>query len=287
MPIIRTTDEEVRVLASAVVELGNLAMNFGRIDRTCVTHPDGLPESDSDHTVMLTWIAPALAEMINLRSGYERYPVGKVAQYAVVHDACEVYAGDTPTHKITPEELQEKEMREADATDRLYDQFRRTLPWFARTVSHYENGRDPVARFVRSVDKIMPKIVHVINAARDLERAEMSLVDFRALHSRQRAQIQGWCPEPLLLQLYDALCDQVIEAYAALPAPSSTQPTGEHVMVVEGGVGELIHDCGDESACSLSYVFDKWYEWNTLPLNDGRYPVSLGDDGAIVFTGKD
>ena len=55
-------------LGAAVIDLGRLAMAFGRIDRTACYHPDGGPrESDSDHTVMLGWIAPALAHRLWLQ----------------------------------------------------------------------------------------------------------------------------------------------------------------------------------------------------------------------------
>lgn len=85
-------------LAEAVIDLGRLALAFGRIDRTACYHPEGdMRESDTDHTVMLGWIAPALAAGL--------YPgvldPGLVASYALVHDAVEVFAGDTPTLRIT------------------------------------------------------------------------------------------------------------------------------------------------------------------------------------------
>lgn len=200
-------------MTQAVIELGQLAMDFGKIDRTCVAHVDGTPESDSDHTVMIGWLAPALAEFVNRAYGYDRYPVGKVAQYALVHDAVEVYAGDTPTHKVTPEELVAKDERENQAALDLWYQFRTTLPWFAHMVRAYEKQDDSCARFVRAVDKIMPKVVHVINTGADLIRAGMTASDFQELYGRQRQQIVDWCPEPFLLQLYDELCAEVMSHY--------------------------------------------------------------------------
>lgn len=266
----------------ALVELGSLAMAFGRINRTCVVHPTGEPESDTDHTVMLAWIAPPLAELINKRAGYEKYPVGKVTEYAVVHDAVEVYAGDTPTHRITAAELAEKAHREYDASVQLYDQFIRYMPWFARTVRRYEEQADSTARFVRSVDKIMPKIVHVINASTDLVRAGLNYDDFVALYRRQREQIQGWCPEPVLLQIYDEFCAEVGRQYPEAVAKSFF---GKHTVVVEGGAAALVHECEDR-ACPVFELFDKWIAWNTLPLNDGEYPVDIDADGSLVFSGK-
>lgn len=266
----------------AIIELGELAMVFGRIDRTCVAHPDGTPESDSDHTVMLAWIAPALAEIVNRRAGYERYPVSEVTQFAVVHDAAEVYAGDTPTLRITAAELAAKASREYAASVQLYGQFAERLPWFARMVRRYEEQQDQSARFVRSVDKIMPKVVHVLNAAQDLVRAGMTKEDFQELYERQRVQIVLWCPEPILLQLYDELCGEVGRLY-----PKAAVEPVQHSMVVQGGRVRLRnHNVECWTACPLEVVFNEWLAWNTLPLNDGEYPVDIDANGSLVFDGK-
>lgn len=282
----RHTEEEVVALAAAVVELGNLAMTFGRIDRTCVVHPTGEPESDTDHTVMLAWVAPPLAEIINQRAGYERYPVGRVTQFAVVHDAVEVYAGDTPTHRITAAELAAKTDREYDASVRLYSQFIQRLPWFARMVRRYEEQQEPSARFVRSVDKIVPKIVHVINGAQDLRNANMTDKDFLELLHRQREQIQSWCPEPLLLDLYDVLCNQVLKFY-------HDTKTGQHVFKVdELGMG-VVHPLSCDSpvtSCGYTHAFKKFLMAAPMVeiqgFTPGEYPIELSDDGRLVFVGK-
>jgi 5'-deoxynucleotidase YfbR-like HD superfamily hydrolase len=274
--------EEIDPIAQAAVQLGELAMHFGRIDRTCVAHPDGTPESDTDHTVMLAWVAPALADLLNVRYGFNKYPTGKVAQFAVVHDACEVYAGDTPTIRISAAELESKEEREKAATDQLNVQFRRSLPWFAQWVVAYERQWDPCARFVRSVDKIMPKIVHVINRAEDLFRAQMSLADFEALYIRQRNQIAEWCPEPLLLHVYDALCSQVITMYGS--------PVVAHVFVVESNrEPHLEHnDCEYELLhnCPVQIAFDLFLNTNMETLKPGRYEVTADMIGQLIFNGR-
>jgi 5'-deoxynucleotidase YfbR-like HD superfamily hydrolase len=270
---------EIIQTTKAVVELGDLAMKFGRVNRTCVVHPTGEPESDTDHTVMLSWIAPALAEIINLREGYERYPVGKVTQYCVVHDAVEVVVGDTATHKITPEAYAAKELREAQGADHLYNQFIKRLPWFARMVRSYESQSDPVARFVRSVDKIMPKIVHVLNAATDLVRAGLTYEDFVALYERQRAQIENWCPEPLLLQLYDELCGEVGRQYGT----AVLQPV--HFLVVVAGQPSLEHYCASMIDCPLLDPFNAFRTRNLERLRDGKYPVELRE-GQLTFIGS-
>src|SRR5688500_7494892 len=116
-------EEQMEGRADALVRIADLALAFGRIDRTGPCHPDGTPEGDSDHTVMLGWVAPSLAELINDRMGFAHYDVNLVAAFALVHDAAEVYAGDTCTIRISEEELDSKAIREAKATARLYKEF--------------------------------------------------------------------------------------------------------------------------------------------------------------------
>lgn len=209
-------EEHVSQTAHAVVELGDLAMRFSRIPRTGPQHPDGTPETDGDHTVMLTWIAPALANLINIQHRKPRYDVGLVAQYAAIHDAVEVYAGDTPTVKITERELADKEERERWAAFRLNVQFIAKLPWFARMITAYERQWESEARFVRSVDKLMPKIVHVICQGQDLVRSGYTRDDFEKVVTRQRQQIVDWCNEEFLLAVYDATVSLVHQEWASV-----------------------------------------------------------------------
>jgi hypothetical protein len=52
-------------LADHLAGLARLALQFGLVDRTACYHADRRTrESDTDHTVMLTWIAPALADLL-------------------------------------------------------------------------------------------------------------------------------------------------------------------------------------------------------------------------------
>jgi 5'-deoxynucleotidase YfbR-like HD superfamily hydrolase len=103
-----TTDQDMARLTDSLIELGRLAMAFGKIDRTACYHEDGVTkESDSDHTVMLGWIAPALAQRC-----FRSLDLGLVAQFALIHDAVEVYAGDTQTLRIDGDGKAAKKARE-------------------------------------------------------------------------------------------------------------------------------------------------------------------------------
>jgi hypothetical protein len=134
------------------------------------------------------------------------------------------------------------------------------------------------------VDKIMPKLVHVINAAEDLVRVGMTREDFIKLYNRQRQQIEDWCPEPVLLQLYDELCGEVARQYVVAAKPP--ERPASHFMIVENGRPRLLgHVVDCLTACKAQEVFDRWVEWNTLPLNDGEYPVGVTEDGLLQFVG--
>lgn len=203
-----TTRPLAATLADAVTELGRLAMAFGRIDRTACYHPGGrLRESDSDHTVMLGWVAPALASRL--------YPgqldSGLIAKYALVHDMCEVYAGDTPTLRIDDAGRTAKAERENWAIGRLVAEFSRTLPWVGYAVTSYERQADPEARFTRAVDKILPKIVHQADRCHGLIEEGITPGELRAIVDRQVAEVASYAGEfEALMDLYREMADRAV-----------------------------------------------------------------------------
>lgn len=147
-------------IARAMIDLGELALAFGRTDRI-TRHPDGVTlESDTDHTVMLGLAACAFASRFA-----PSLDVGKVAQFALVHDLVEVYAGDTVTSMkgFSSADHKDKEEREAAALARIEREFGATLPWLPDTITAYERLDTPEARFVKVVDKAMPKIANILN----------------------------------------------------------------------------------------------------------------------------
>jgi putative hydrolases of HD superfamily len=171
--------ESAAVLADAVIELGALALSFGRADRTACYHPYQVTaESDTDHTMMLAWVAPSLAALL--------YPAdldtGLVAQFAVVHDAVEVFAGDTATLRIDAAGKAAKAQREQAAAQRWHDLFADRLPWLAEMIGRYE--RQEEVRFVRAVDTDTPKIVHFQDAAVGLAREGISAAELAGICQR-------------------------------------------------------------------------------------------------------
>jgi 5'-deoxynucleotidase YfbR-like HD superfamily hydrolase len=202
----------------SMIDMAQLALSFGRINRTGVCHPDGTPETDAEHTIMLCWLAPALAEIID-----DRLNPSYVMEMAAVHDAVEVYAGDTPTIRITDEELVDKHNREYLAARKLVSQFMMSLPRFADLVRVYEEQRVPEARFVRALDKLMPKLVHLIDNCMGARREGITRLEFRDMASKQRRDMAMYAGEwPDLFILHLTLCDKVL----ALPAWDDPRPKG-------------------------------------------------------------
>lgn len=201
--------------ADAVVAAGKLALAFGRVDRMTY-HPDGVtPESDTDHTVMLGLIACAVAAEL-----YPDMDFGLVAQYALVHDLVEVYAGDTPTLRMpTADAKAEKQRREHEAYERIDAEFADTLPWLPDMILRYEELGDQEARFVKAVDKILPKVTHLLNGAVTIRQQGMSVAELDERYEQQIGEMQAYAADfPELFELRQVL---VVRVLAQLATPTT------------------------------------------------------------------
>jgi putative hydrolase of HD superfamily len=198
---------DLQSTAGAMVRLGGLALDFGRVDRITY-HQDGLtPESDTDHTVMLGLIACAIAA--------QHFPdlnVGLIAQYALVHDLVEVYAGDTPTLRMPSANAKaEKQQREHAAALRIHGEFGRTMPWLPMTINTYEARRTPEARFVKALDKLLPKITHILNGAVTIHKQGMSPAELAARYENQVGELEEYAADfPGLFDLRAVLVERVL-----------------------------------------------------------------------------
>jgi len=145
--------------AQGLTEIGKLILKFSRVNRATF-HEDGItPESDADHTVMTSVCACAL--------GHKLYSAdldhGLVAQFAIAHDLVEAYADDTDTFGFTEEQKLEKNEREHKAFLKIKEEFKEVYPWLPDTIERYERLDTIEARFVKTVDKLMTKITHILN----------------------------------------------------------------------------------------------------------------------------
>lgn len=201
--------ELTREAIQAIIDLGNLALAFGKVNRiTC--HPDGItPESDTDHTVMLGLVACAFAE--RFAPELDR---GRIAEFALVHDFVEVYAGDTPTARILSDaDHMSKEEREAVALARIRDEFDKELPWLGETIDAYERRDTPEARFVKVVDKALPKITNMLNGGVTFKGQKHDAVSGEEFLSHQHEKLSRTYGEdqPEAMLLLKALGERMIE----------------------------------------------------------------------------
>lgn len=175
-----------RSTIDAMLGLAKLALAFGQVNRvTC--HPDGTtPESDTDHTVMLGLVACSFAE--RFAPELDR---GLVAQFALVHDLVEVYAGDTPTAYIMSDpDHASKEEREAAALARIREELDGELPWIGDAIARYERLDTPEARFVKVVDKALPKMVNILNGGVTFKRQGHDAQSGQAFLTHQHQKIR-------------------------------------------------------------------------------------------------
>lgn len=194
-----------------LLHLARLALAFGRVDRVTL-HPDGVtPESDTDHTVMLALVAPALAARLRPDLSPER-----VAAFAVVHDLVEVKVGDTNTIGITAAGRAAKAAQEAAALDELRVELA-AFPWIIDTIDRYEAQTEPEARWTRLVDKLLPKLTHALNGGAALRQMGRPMEEIRAGAARQRALLRDQYPE--FPEIHDLL-STAMDAVAALPEVS-------------------------------------------------------------------
>jgi len=184
-----------------IVNLASLILDFGKVDRK-TAHQDGeYPESDTDHTVMLGILGSSIASKL-----YKDLDVGLVAQFALVHDLVEVHAGDTPTLiGMTPESFQEKSEREELALQKIKTDFGNEFPWIHETIEKYERLDTKEARFVKVLDKIMPKLTVMLNEAVAMNKNEhVTKEGVKKTFDAQREKIKEIAPDmPEILDLWE------------------------------------------------------------------------------------
>lgn len=147
-----------RLFIDKTVDLARTLLSFGLIERV-THHEDGVTnETDTTHTVMLGVMACAFA-----RDHAPHLDIGKVAQFALVHDLVEIYAGDTNTFARGGVSHEDKADREKKAVETIREKFGDTYPWLPETIEEYETLSLPEARYVKVFDKILPKLTHLIN----------------------------------------------------------------------------------------------------------------------------
>jgi len=208
--------------AAEAVELGRFALTFARVQRATF-HPDGKRrETDSDHTVMLGLIALAFCP--------RELDHGIVAEFCLVHDLVETYAGDTDTSMgLTARQAANKAVSEDKALKRIVAEFNEAAPWLIRRMRQYEQQQVAEARYVRLLDKAMPKITHILNRGEAYRRSGVALADMERAHTLQLVKLRSEYPELRngAFECIDRLFVDLMEAAEdAMRVGGTPQPVG-------------------------------------------------------------
>jgi len=205
------TNEEIRLrrlldTSDALEALAALALRFGEVERL-TQHPDGRNETDTTHTVMLALAAVLVAPSMGLDPG-------ECVIMALVHDLPEAYAGDTPTLvRLTPEQQADKDAAEAAATRRI----RRELPLIGALISKYERQDTPAARMVKVLDKVMPKLTHMLDRCTVARKQGMTSDDLQEMQDQQAGHLRERYPERAMIPVHNLFDEMTARCMAAYP----------------------------------------------------------------------
>lgn len=201
--------------AHICLELGKTAMHFSSIDRV-PRYSNGERENDAEHSYMLALVAPELSESLELA-----LDSGLITQYAIVHDLIELKTGDTATFLFDKHHQAQKEAAEHAA---LAELIRDLPPYTATMLLRYESQKDPEARFVRYVDKLLPIVIDVIGQGERVMREDYGVTSQEALrqchislHERLVEKFNGEFPE---LDMAHALLCELFETMFITPERS-------------------------------------------------------------------
>jgi putative hydrolase of HD superfamily len=134
-----------------IAELQQLIANFASIQRMVHLANSGRFENDVEHSFGLAltcmFLAPKIAPELSLE---------KILCYALAHDMVEIHSGDT--FAFDPEAVKGKARREAEALKQLQNEWP-DFPELTTAAEAYKDKENPEARFVYTIDKLLPAIM--------------------------------------------------------------------------------------------------------------------------------
>lgn len=186
-----TDKNNIQQAHDQLLDLGKLTTRFANVRRITL-YSDNHYENDAEHSFHLALSATEIAA-----NYHPELDVGLVSQFSVVHDLPEVYAGDVPSFKISDADKKAKEEAERAALKKLLNEL---PPYTAQLLKRYEDQKEPEARFVRFIDKLLPAIIHAVatNANRDdfFDRFDITTIDdIIEANRRDQIKLQKMFPE--------------------------------------------------------------------------------------------
>lgn len=192
-----------------LVDIARLILKFALVDRATMFEDGEKYESDTDHTVMLAVCACALASSLYKN----KLDIGKVAQFAIIHDLVEVYAGDTNTINITKSKREHKEKIELESLNKIEKGFSGIYPWIAETIKEYEKCDTKESVFIKILDKNMTKITNILNHGIALRKLGVSKEEIEKHFAIQTKEYKDRYNDdfPELFVIMEELMDKMIK----------------------------------------------------------------------------
>jgi 5'-deoxynucleotidase YfbR-like HD superfamily hydrolase len=154
-------------------------------------------ENDVEHSWSVAFLACSLAPEVD-----KSLDVGKIAQFAIVHDLIEVFADDTSPwdDKHVRESKEEREEKALQHIDKHFARF----PWITDTIKEYETRDSNEAKFVWAVDKVIILLMRYLDRGRYYVENGVTkqLFDERLTAHRKKAHAH-----PKIGSYYDQLLD--------------------------------------------------------------------------------
>lgn len=173
-----------------------IAIPLTAVERTMVLPYDReRHENVAEHSYILGVVSCALAE----RLGEDTLDIGKVAQFALVHDLVEIHAGDT-TVWAGAAALEDKKAKEAASAQKIAEQTR-AFPWVSKTIEAYERQESIESRFVYALDKILPHILIIIGDHHPVQPT------WEAYLKTEEVALRKIAAYPDLLPYFQELCE--------------------------------------------------------------------------------
>lgn len=215
--------------------LAQIVLDFGLVPRATL-HRDGVTaETDTTHSLMLALVALEIVEAHQLPLDRAR-----LLLLALVHDLPEVYAGDADTFGgLAPDALVAKAAREAQALERLREQLG-DQHWLVQAIELYERQEVPEARFLRYLDKAMPRLTNALSGGAAVQRRGQRLDDLLAHHRQQDAGLAARYPE--WVELLGAVLQQAAQVEVAAWAERAERPaltSAERLAALEALAADL------------------------------------------------
>ena len=176
----------------------NLLIPSATVFRTTKVQPQlDRFENDAEHSFLLATLGCAVAQQMS-----PHLDLGKVSQYALVHDLVEAYAGDTSIW-ASAEDHASKAKREEEALELIEKRFGKRFPWVDQTIKKYELFDEPESCFVYALDKIIP---YIVMASIDHQPFPPSEALYEEKMEIARTKIERY---PELLSLFEDLYEDI------------------------------------------------------------------------------